>query len=152
MDRKQLAHDYFKQGYNCAQAMVLAFEDILPLNFEMLENLSSAFGGGFAKTRNLCGAVSGIGIVIGLISEHLEDVEADKKDIYQKVRSVSDKFLQENGTLICGELLKDLPNITSNYIPSERTAEYYATRPCVKFVMDAVGFVETYIKEQNLLK
>lgn len=149
MDRKQLAHDYFKQGYNCAQAVVLAFEDLLPLNFDTLKNVSSAFGGGFARTRNICGAVSGIGMVIGLLSEHLADEEADKKDIYQKVRSVSDKFLNKNGTLLCGELLKNLPNITSNYVPSARTAEYYATRPCVKFVIDAVELVEEYIEEQK---
>lgn len=145
MDRKQLAHDYFKQGYNCSQSVVLAFADILPIEFELLKNISSAFGGGFARTRNVCGAVSGIGMVIGLLNSHLENIEEDKKDIYKSVRSVSDKFEEENGTILCGELLKNLPNITSNYAPSARTAEYYAKRPCVKFVMDAVDYIEEYI-------
>lgn len=151
MDRKQLAHDYFKEGYNCCQAVVLAFSDILPLEFNQLKAVSSAFGGGFARTRNLCGAVSAIGMVLGLMHEANPDIATDKLDVYKCVRELTDKFETENTSLLCGELLQNIPNITSNYVPSERTKEYYQKRPCVKFVMDATGYIEEYLKENKMI-
>lgn len=144
MDRTIIAHDLFKQGYNCAQAVVLAFADVLPLEFKQLEAVSSAFGGGFAKTRNVCGAVSGIGMVLGLMSEMSADATKTKLDVYSNVRQCTDEFMKLNGTLLCGELLRNLTNITSDYVPSERTKEYYAERPCVKFVMEAVELIENH--------
>ena len=92
MDRQQKAYECFKEGYNCAQAVIMAFADVLPIDEELLLKISSAFGGGFAKTRNLCGAVAGIGMVLGVLKDTLGNVADDKKDIYQKVRSLTDQF------------------------------------------------------------
>lgn len=152
MDRQQKAYEYFKQGYNCAQAVVMAFEDVLPIEGEQLLKISSAFGAGFARTRNLCGAVSGIGMVLGLLHNPVGDIAEDKKDIYQEVRSLTDQFEATNGTLLCGELLKNIKNITKDYVPSERTAEYYATRPCVKFIIEATKLTEDYLIAQGIIK
>lgn len=144
MDRTIIAHDLFKEGYNCAQAVVLAFADVLPLEFSQLEGVSSAFGGGFARTRNVCGAVSAIGMVLGLITKKAEDISSTKLDIYDKVRQCTDEFMKLNGTLLCGELLRNISNITSDYVPSERTKAYYAERPCVKFVTESVELIENH--------
>lgn len=156
MDRKIKAYDYFREGYNCAQSVMLAFADVLPLDVQTLKNISAGFGGGFARTRNLCGAVSASGMIIGLLESYTGDVSNDKKDVYKNVREgIVDKFTEMNGTIICGELLKGLKDITDDYIPAERNSEYYKTRPCVKFVMDAVGIIEDsdlfkeYIAKKN---
>jgi len=107
MDRQQKAYECFKEGYNCAQAVIMAFSDVLPIDEQLLLKISSAFGGGFARTRNLCGAVAGIGMVLGVLKDSLGNVAEDKKDIYEKVRSLTDKFEEMNSSLLCGELLKN---------------------------------------------
>lgn len=142
MDRKDLAHDYFKEGYNCAQAVIMAFADILPCEEELLLKISSAFGGGFAKTRNICGAVSAIGMIIGLISDNGGNPEENKTEVYRNVRLLTDKFILQNSTLQCGDLLNNIEDITLDFVPSKRTKEYYSARPCVKFVMDCVELIE----------
>lgn len=152
MDRQQKAYECFKEGYNCAQAVIMAFADDLPIEHDLLLKISSAFGGGFARTRNLCGAVAGVGMVLGVLKDTLGDVSEDKKDIYERTRIICDRFEEENGSLLCGELLKNIKNITKDYVPSERTAEYYAVRPCVKFILDATKFTEEYLIEQGIIK
>ena len=150
MDRRVKGVDLFKQGYNCAQSVVFAFEDVLGVDKDTLLRLSSAFGGGFARTRNLCGTVSGMGMVIGLLQKPTGDVEADKTNIYKETRKLTDEFIAINGTLNCGELLKNIKSITDGYVPDKRTEEYYRIRPCTKFVYDAIGIMEKYIRDNNL--
>lgn len=138
INRAEKASDIFKEGQNCAQSVILAFADVLDLDYDLLKRMAAAFGGGFAKTRNICGAVSAIGMIVGLIDES----DGDKASVYKQTRILTDEFEKLNGTLLCGELLKNMPNITKDYKPSERTAEYYAVRPCVKLVMDAVEIIQ----------
>ena len=152
MERQQIAYECFKEGYNCCQAVVMAFADDLPIEKDLLLKITSAFGGGFARTRNLCGAVAGIGMVLGLLKDNLGNVADDKMDIYQRVRSLTDKFEEDNGSILCGELLKNIKHITKDYVPSERTAEYYAVRPCVKFILDATKLTEDYLMENGIIK
>ena len=142
VDRKQLAYDYFKQGYNCAQSVVTAFEDVLPLDKEMLLKVSQAFGGGFGRTRNLCGAVSGMGIVTGLLHADQEEIAKNKGDVYRIIQILDNEFKERNGSDNCMELLKNVKNVTQGYVPQVRDEEYYKARPCIKFVLDAVDILE----------
>lgn len=150
MDRRVKGVDLFKQGYNCAQAVVFAFEDILPVNKEDLLKITSAFGGGFARTRNLCGTMTGMGIVVGMLHNPSGDVEENKTDVYKEVRMLTERFKERNQYMNCGELLKNIKGITNNYVPDKRTEEYYRVRPCVKFVCDMIEIIEDYIRENNL--
>lgn len=149
------AYDLFREGYNCAQSVVLAYEDVLPLDFDILKAVSSAFGGGFARTRNVCGTMTGAGMVLGLMEKFTNDIAKDKTDVYKQTRLVTDEFIELNGTINCGELLKNVANISTDYIPQERNSEYYKTRPCAKFVVDAVKIIDNsdifkeYIKSIN---
>lgn len=151
LDRRVKGVDLFKLGYNCAQAVIFAFEDVLPIDRENLLKITSAFGGGFARTRNLCGTVTGIGMVVGLLHKDLDDVEENKKDVYKEVRSLTDKFIAKNGYMNCADLLKNIKGITDGYVPDKRTEEYYKVRPCVKFVYEAIGILEEYIRENDLV-
>jgi C_GCAxxG_C_C family probable redox protein len=149
MDRKQKAYDLFFEGYNCAQAVVGAFDDVLKIDKEYLLNLSIAFGGGFARTRNLCGALSGMGIVIGLIRANKKEDAEDKATVYKETQELIEKFTEKNSYCNCGELLKDVDSITKGYVPQVRDSTYYSTRPCIKFVLDAVEILDEYIKNNR---
>lgn len=146
MTREEQAIDYFKAGYSCAQAVIMAFSDVLPIEIEHISKFSAAFGGGFAKMRGNCGAVAAMGMAAGFLTPQSGNVEEDKKAVYKATRDMVDAFVQLNGTINCAELLKNIKNITTDYVPSPRNKEYYASRPCVKFVSDAVKIIEDYNK------
>ncbi|MBR3750135.1 MAG: C_GCAxxG_C_C family protein [Clostridia bacterium] len=147
MTEKQiLASELFYKGYNCAQAVAGAFADELGMRQEELIAMSSAFGGGFARTRNLCGAVSGMGLVISLSMN--KTAPDDKGEVYATVREYTDRFIAEFSTLNCGELLKNVSGITSHPQPDERTAQYYKKRPCTAFVAYAAGLLEEYFAKR----
>lgn len=146
MNRKEIAAEYFQKGYNCAQSVVIAFKDILPLSEDQILHLACPFGGGYARTRNTCGAAVAIGLVHGLIAQG--EAEADEKnEVYPKIGKLLEEFVSKNGSIVCGELLKNVKNITSGYVPQIRDAEYYKARPCIKFVLDAVDIIEKSINE-----
>ena len=141
INRKQKAYNLFKEGYNCCQSVVLAFEDILPLDRKQLLGVSCGFGGGFGRTRNLCGAVSAFAIVMGLYLSHSDDPKHAKADMYKILQDMVAKFKERNGSDNCGELLKNVKNLTEGYMPQERDEEYYKVRPCIKFVLDSVDII-----------
>lgn len=144
-ERKQLAYENFKKGYNCCQSVVLAFSDVLPLDEATLEKLSLCFGAGFGRTRNLCGAVSAYGFIVGLLHDKKETLADDKTDAYKQITDLDNKFKALNGTDNCGELLKNVKNLTAGYVPEVRDEEYYKVRPCAKFVVDSAGLLHDYI-------
>lgn len=148
-ERKQLAYDNFKKGYNCCQSVVLAYADVLPLDEATLEKLTLGFGAGFGRTRNLCGAVSAYGFVTGLLHDRGETVAADKADVYKQITQLDEKFKQLNGSDICAELLKNVKNLTAGYVPEVRDEEYYKVRPCAKFVVDSAGIIYDFLKEKG---
>ena len=149
-ERKQLAYDNFKKGYNCCQSVVLAYADVLPLDEATLEKLTLGFGAGFGRTRNLCGAVSAYGFVTGLVHDRGETVAADKADVYKQITQLDEKFKQLNGSDICAELLKNVKNLTAGYVPEVRDEEYYKVRPCAKFVVDSAGIIYDFLEERDL--
>lgn len=145
IDRKKKAYELFKSGYNCAQSTVVAFEDVLGLDRQTLLNISVGFGGGFGRTRNLCGAVSAFAIVLGLYLPHFEQPNEDKAQIYKRIQMLSEEFKARNNSDNCGELLKNVKNLTAGYEPQVRDEEYYKVRPCVKFVLDSVDILEKHL-------
>lgn len=148
MDHSIKAAELFLEGYNCAQAVAVAFCDVTGLDKDHTAKLVSGFGGGMGGLREVCGAVSGMFFVMGHLYgyESPTDDEA-KKELYAKVRGLAEKFKEENGSIICRELLKNIPTDPN---PSPRTAEYYAKRPCARMVMVAAKLLDEFV-EQNPL-
>ena len=105
MSRAEKAKEYFQQGYACSQAVVLAFSDVLSVGKEELAKLSLPFGGGMGRLRLTCGAVSGVGIVLGLLFADAENTPENKKTVYAVTQELCNRFKEENGSLLCGELL-----------------------------------------------
>lgn len=135
MTKGELAYNLFKEGNNCAQAVALAFKDELKLSEEDIKKLIIGFGGGFGRQRLVCGAVSGMTMVLG----YLKSDGVDKMSIYQIIQDACKEVKDELGSLICAELLDGADAIKTNPTPDERTAEYYKKRPCAdicKFVAD----------------
>lgn len=145
MDHSYLAADLFLKGSNCAQAVLLAFSDVTGLDEKTAARLSSSFGGGMGRLREVCGAVSGMLMVAGLLYGYEEpgEKDRDKKAHYQLVQELAGKFREEVGSIVCREILKNPP---SDPNPSPRTAEYYATRPCARMVMTAARILDEYIE------
>lgn len=121
----------FMQGKNCSQAVFVAFATDLGLTEEMALSISIGLGGGVGRMREVCGAISGSAMVVGL-----KYPELSKAEVYEKVRLIADEFKKTNPSIVCKELLGlSKPEISS--VPEARTQEYYQKRPCVKIVEDA---------------
>lgn len=130
MNYKEKAETLFKEGYNCSQAVLLTFSDKLGLDKETALKLSSSFGGGMGRLREVCGAVSGMFMVAGLVCGYTDPCDQEsKKEHYALIQRLAEAFKKENGSIICRELL-GLPNGPDSPDASPRTEEYYKKRPC----------------------
>ena len=148
MDHVTLAAELFLEGYNCAQAVAVAFSDVTGMDKQMAAKLAAPFGGGMGRMREVCGAVSGMFMVLGaLYGYDNSDADPKKKALYQQVQALAEQFKAENGSIICREILKNPP---SDPNPSPRTAEYYAKRPCARMVMTAAKLMDDFIAEHPL--
>ena len=141
------AKELFLQGYNCSQAVLRAFCEELGLDFSTAMKLSSSFGGGMGRMREVCGTVSGMFMAAGLVFGFDETSNpAAKGELYKRIQELAQKFKDKNGSIICRELLTGIENSTSP-LPSERTETYYKKRPCVELVGDAAEIFEEYLKK-----
>lgn len=149
--RGQRAKELFLEGYNCTQAVVLAYEDFFEESPERLAQTVSAFGGGMGRLREVCGSVSGMFFVLGRIYGYSDPKAKEKKaDLYARVQETAARFRERNGSIVCRELL-GLQEKVSEPVPEERTSEYYKKRPCPDLIADAADVLEEYLKEQGKL-
>ena len=137
-ERGDKAKEYFKSGYNCAQAVIAAFADKTGLDEETAKKISAGFGGGIGRLREVCGTFSGAVMALGLIRSD----KVDKATLYAEIQDLSEKFRQDNGSIICRDLLGMRKNEKSAPVPSERTERYYKSRPCADLVKYAVELLE----------
>ena len=144
---------YFMQGYNCSQSVVAAFSDLYGLDETMAKRIAAGFGGGVGRMRMMCGAVSGIVMLVGLECGQTEGSDREGKSAcYKVVQDLLAKSKEENGSLICAEILgiKGYEKVQSSYIASARTAEYYKTRPCAAKVESAARIFADYLRSQRV--
>lgn len=137
----------FKEGYNCSQAVFLAFSDKYDIDEVAAVRLASSFGGGMGRLREVCGAVSGMFMVAGLLYGY-DDPKAkeEKAEHYERIQQLAAGFTDINGSIVCRELL-GLSQKKDDPTPSERTNEYYKKRPCEQLVGIAAAIMEQYINE-----
>lgn len=151
MTKGEKAQSLFESGYNCAQAVFGAFAEDLGLNFETAMMISSPFGGGMGRLREVCGTVSGMNMVLGMKYGY-NDPKANetKKALYKDVQNLADQFKADNGSIICRELLGLNIKGADSPEPSKRTSTYYKKRPCKELCKYAADLVDTYIKERDV--
>lgn len=141
------AKELFEKGYNCAQAVFGAFAEDLGIDFNFAVKLSSGFGGGMGRLREVCGAVSGMFLVLNMKYGY-DDPKAneEKKALYKDIQALAEDFKKENGSIVCRELLGLSIKGADSPTPEARTEKYYKKRPCSELCKYAGDLVEEFIK------
>ena len=148
MNHGEKAFNLFKSGYNCAQAVAVSFCDLTGLTEKQAARMASGFGGGIGRMREVCGAVSGMFMVLGLLYGYDDPKDdATKKVLYTDVQALAEEFKKDAGSIICRDILRNPPSAPS---PRPRTAEYYAMRPCERMVFNAASILDEFIAAHPL--
>ena len=147
-ERIEKAIALFKEGFNCSQAVVAAFADHYGFTREQALRMSASFGGGIGRMRETCGAACGLFMLAGLETGSTDGADRDGKAAnYALVQELAKEFTLRNGALKCADLLglsKKEPVVST---PEARTDQYYAKRPCVKMVEEAVRIWSEYLEK-----
>lgn len=148
-ERVAKAKRLFKEeGYNCCQAVVLAYNDVFGIDNDTAAAFSSGFGGGMGRMREVCGSVSGMVMLAGLMAPAADpSIKVDRTRNYALVQEMAEEFRAMNGSIVCKELLGLVPMgsqaaaAKESPEPSDRTPEYYKKRPCEELVGIAARIV-----------
>lgn len=147
MKNSEKAINLFCDGYNCAQAVFGAFANDLGLDEATALKIAAPFGGGFGRQREVCGAVSGMLMAFGyLYGYDTSETGEVKMHHYEQTRALCDAFKEQNGSIICREILK---TDEVGGTPAARTEKYYHERPCVRCVRTASEILEEYIESSK---
>jgi C_GCAxxG_C_C family probable redox protein len=147
--RVERAVENFMAGYGCCQSVVAAFADLYGLDDVLAKKVAAGFGGGVGRLRMMCGAVSGIVMLVGLDCGQTEGSDREGKSAcYKVVQELLAKSKAQNGSLICAEILglQGYEKALDSYVASARTAEYYKTRPCAAKVESAARIFADYLR------
>lgn len=147
--RQEKAERLFREGYNCSQSVFAAFSDLYGIDQDTALRLSASFGAGMGRMREVCGAVSGMLMVIGLATGATEGKDAaGKKRNYETVQMAAEEFKKiSGGSIVCRELLGLEKGAPTPARPEERTADYYKKRPCLQLIKDAAAILEHCLLE-----
>jgi C_GCAxxG_C_C family probable redox protein len=137
MNKKDKAISYFREGYNCSQAVLMACAG----EGEATAKASAAFGGGMGRLQKTCGAVTGAYIYFGIkYGAPGLPQENDKMQVYERVKSFNRAFVERNGTDLCSELLgEDLNTPDGKARIKERGLH---EKVCEKCITDAIEIIE----------
>lgn len=148
--RAKKAEELFKNGYNCAQAVAVAFADLTGMDEDTVAKLTSGYGGGIGRMREVCGSISGMVFIMNCLYGYNKKSDGfAKSKHYKNIQSLAKQFEKENGSVVCRELLGLSIKGADSPIPELRTPEYYKKRPCSELVYCAADILEKYIKEKH---
>ena len=117
-ERVARARELRAQGYNCSQCVVMAFDDVIDGDMQSLARAAQGFGSGIGASGNICGAISGTTMVIGLVKDSLT-----RPELYRQVRDALDEFKQLEGYTDCRDLKQE------------------GRKPCLELICDAVAML-----------
>jgi len=147
--RREKAMAYFTEGYNCSQSVVKAFADLLPVDEEGLSRLASSFGGGMGRLREVCGGVTGMFMITGLLQGYSGPAKGPVKNWhYANIQLLAQRFAERHGSIVCRELLHKKPGPEAPQA-EERSEEYYKKRPCREIVGAAARILAEYLNESE---
>ncbi|MFH0735438.1 MAG: C-GCAxxG-C-C family protein [bacterium] len=139
--RIALAFKNFEAGYNCSQSVFMAYADIYGITPELAAKLASSFGGGMGKLREVCGAVTGMFLTLGL---HYPATDVNNKEAkatnYDAVQRTAKIFKDKMGTYNCGELLSIQEQLI-NSTPDEQCNNSKTLHTCKNYVAFAAEIV-----------
>ena len=125
----------------------MAYADHLGIDVKAAARLASPFGAGMGRMREVCGAVSGMLMVLGMLYGYDTPEDGPKQALYQQVQDLAASFREQVGTIYCRDILD---NPSTDPAPSARTAAYYAERPCARMVMTAARLMDEFIAEHPI--
>ena len=150
--KSEKARELFKQGYNCAQSVFCTFAEDVGMDFETALKLSSSFGGGMGRLREVCGAVSAMFMIAGLKQGYITPNNDEIKGAhYEFIQNLAKEFEKKHGSIICRELL-GLDVKHDSPVPSKRTEQYYQDRPCEEFIATAAEIISEKILHLKIRK
>ncbi|MDD4920941.1 MAG: C-GCAxxG-C-C family protein [Bacteroidales bacterium] len=139
--RTEQAVENFQNGYNCAQSVALAYADLYPVDVETVKILAAPFGAGMGRLREVCGAVSGMFLILGMEHPVIKpNDKTTKAASYVAVQRTALNFKDKMGSYICADLLK-IGRQPQDPTPDDRNSEYYAKRPCAYCVAVAAEII-----------
>lgn len=145
-ERVLLAESYFSQGYNCCQSVVMAYADRYSIDPVLMASISSPFGGGMGRLREVCGSVSAAFMISGLEVNSSDPKDSDsQKRSYAAVQQIAKEFSQENGSIVCRELL-GLKPMNPDYCGDK----LFHKRPCAHYVKSSAQIVGEFINKTNI--
>ena len=149
MSHEEKAYQLFMGGCNCAQAVFTAFCDVTGMDEPTALKLSSSFGGGIGRMREVCGAVSAMAMVAGLVAGYSDGKDSNaKSEHYALVQRLAGQFREQNGTIICRELLA-LPAGASAPQSAPRDKAFYERRPCAELVKSAARILDEWLAQRT---
>lgn len=149
MTHAEKARDLFLEGYSCSQAVFIAYCDLTGIDEKAAALIASSFGGGMGRMREVCGAVSGMFMAVGILYGYDDpSATSEKTAHYARIQELAKRFKERNTSIICRDILGKIA-ADKSCIPQERNEKYYSTRPCAKMVYDAAEILEQYIAEQE---
>lgn len=147
MTHREKAKELFFEGYNCSQAVFAAFCDVTGMDEETALKISSSFGGGLGRLREVCGAFSGAAMVLGMLYGNTDP--SLKQEQYARIQKIAEEFKKQQGSVVCREILGLRKGENSAAKPDARTEEYYKKRPCALIVEEAAELIDRYIKSEG---
>ena len=145
----QSANTKFEQGFNCAQSVFASFAPSMGLSEALALKIATPFGGGIRRMGEVCGAVSGAMMVIGLKFGNLApDNSAGKELNNQLAQDFAERFTQQHGTILCRQLLNlDISN--PEELELARQAGLFSKR-CPLFVQSAAEILTQLLTERSI--
>lgn len=151
MNRYEIALDYFRQNYNCCQSVLLAFREEIGLDEQKALDIAGGYGSG-AGTGELCGAINGGIMVLGLLTP-IDKAEPfkSKRRTMALAKELQERFRARFTHVRCGDLLRDL----EGFAPTDETPVAKAmglSKHCEIMVVTAVELVEQILGEREAAK
>lgn len=143
--KSEIAQEKFLQGYNCAQAVLIAFCEETGMDERQAARFASSFGGGMGQLHEVCGTLSAMFMAAGAAAGYDDPADKEaKRAHYANIRALAKAFEDRNGSILCRELLKDAKANTEAETDAH-LRQLYARRPCLKYVMDAAELTQAFL-------
>ncbi len=135
--KAEKARELFEGGYNCSQSVFGAFCEDFGLDFDTALKISSSFGGGMGRLREVCGAVTGMFMAAGLKDGYtMPGNLQEKAEHYNAIQELANRFKEKNGSIICRELL------------SAAQTSHSSGKSCGELVQEAAAILEEVLKNK----
>ncbi len=147
--KRKMAEENFLAGYNCAQAVLIAFTKELGMDEKTAARLGSSLGGGMGQLREVCGTVSAMFLVAGVAAGYDDPTDKEaKRAHYAQIRGLAKAWEEKHGSIVCRELLKNVKT-ELEAVEHPRTGEFYKKRHCLQYVGDAAEQLEAFLQAQG---